>query len=85
MKIEKKIWPEYFEAILEGKKSFEVRLGDWSCGEGDILVLREWDPSTEEYTGRVVEKQVKYVVKTKELEFWPAEEVEKYGLMVIGF
>jgi len=28
-KIEKKVWPEYFQAIVEGKKNFEVRLADF--------------------------------------------------------
>jgi hypothetical protein len=28
MKIEKKIWPEYFEKIQYGEKTFELRLAD---------------------------------------------------------
>ena len=38
-KIEKKCWPEYFEAILSGKKKYELRLSDFEIDEGDILVL----------------------------------------------
>ncbi len=85
MRHEKKVWPEYFEKILEGKKNYELRLADWECNEGDILVLREWNPETKEYTGRVVEKNVTYVVKTKGLKFWPEEDVEKYGYQIIAF
>ena len=84
MKIEKKVWPEYFQKILTGKKNFEVRLADWECQEGDILVLKEWDPRSKEYTGRVLEKEVKYVIKTKDIKFWSEEEIEKHGFMVLG-
>jgi len=84
MRIEKKTWPELFQAIQDGKKNFDVRLADFECKEGDILVLREWDPKTKDYTGRQIEKTVKYVIKTKDLKFWPQEEVDKYGFQVIG-
>ena len=65
MKIAKKVWPQYFEAILSGKKTYELRLADWECQEGDILVLKEWDPRTKKYTGRQVEREVTYVGKFK--------------------
>ncbi len=85
MKIEKKIWPEFFEKILSGEKKFELRLADWQCQPGDILVLREWNPKTKEYTGRIIEKEVAYVLKTKEIKFWPKEDIEKYGFQIITF
>jgi ribosomal protein S17 len=85
MKIEKKVQPPYFEAILKGDKNFEVRLNDFECNEGDILVLREWDPEKKDYTGRTLEKKVTYVVKTRDLPFWSQEEVEKNGYQIIGF
>lgn len=43
-RIKKKVWPKYFEAIKMGKKNYELRLADWECKEGDILILKEWDP-----------------------------------------
>ncbi len=85
MKIEKKVWPEYFQKIKEGTKKFELRLADWQCNEGDVLILREWDPDKKEYTGRVLEKEVSYVLKTKEVTFWSEEEVDKYGYQIITF
>lgn len=84
-KIRKKVWPEYFEKILLGEKKFEVRLADWKCKPGDILILEEWDPKTGKYTGRKIEKKVTYVLKTKDIKFWSKEEIEKYGLQIIGF
>ncbi len=88
MRIEKKTWPEYFEKVLSGDKTFEFRLADWECNEGDTLVLREWDPTTKEYTGREIEKTVSYVFKTKDVEnsdMWPKEDMQKYGFQIISF
>lgn len=85
MRIEKKVWPEFFQKIIDGGKNFELRLADFKCNQGDALVLREWNPKIREYTGRVLEKKVAYVLKTKDVKFWPEEDVEKYGLQVIGF
>lgn len=85
MKHEKKTWPEYFQKIIEGDKKFELRLADWECKEGDTLVLREWDPKTKDYTGRTMEKEVTYVLKTKDLALFPKEDVEKYGYQIIAF
>ena len=79
MKIEKKVWPVYFQAILDGKKNYELRLADFECKPGDTLLLKEWNPDTKEYTGRVIEKEVTFVVKTKDCKFWSQDEIEKYG------
>ena len=81
----KKVWPEYFQKILDGKKTYELRLADWECSDGDILVLQEWDPVTKKYTGREIEKEVTYVGKIKHMAFWPKEDVEKYGYQIIAF
>lgn len=83
-KIEKKIWPEYFEKVKKGIKTFEVRLADWECNEGDILVLREWNPEIKKYTGRQIEKKVVCVVRTKDCNFWTEDEVQEYGYQIIG-
>lgn len=85
MKIKKKIWPEYFEAVKSGKKNYELRLADFKCKVGDILILQEWDPKTKKYTGREIEKKVTYVGKFKiDKLFWPKEEIEKHGIQVIS-
>ncbi|MBI3442480.1 MAG: DUF3850 domain-containing protein [Candidatus Sungbacteria bacterium] len=84
MKIEKKIQPQYFDKIALGEKTFELRLADWECGVGDMLVLREWDPGTKQYTGREIEKKVTYVLKTKDIDLWPREDVERYGYQIIA-
>jgi len=85
MKIEKKVWPEYFQKIIDGIKTYELRLADFECNPGDILVLKEWNPETKEYTGREIEKVVAYVGKTKGQTHWPKEDVEEYGFQIIAF
>lgn len=83
--IEKKIWKEYFDAVVSGKKKYELRLNDFEVNEGDTLVLREWDKELKEYTGRSIEKKVTYIRKFKIDElFWPAEEVLEKGLQIIS-
>lgn len=84
-KIEKKVTPEYFDAVLSGNKTFEVRLADWRCDVGDVLVLKEWDSHKKLYTGRQVEKKVSFIFKTKDMEkFFSKEEIDKYGFQVLA-
>ena len=85
--IKKKIWPGYFEAVISGKKKYELRLNDFEIAEGDTLILEEWDPETKQYTGRSAEKKVTYVGKFKidELEmFWPRDQIQEKGIQIIS-
>jgi hypothetical protein len=85
--IAKKIWPNYFDAVLEGNKTFELRLNDFDVQEGDILVLKEWNPITKTFTGRELTRTVGYVGKwkTEDLtQFWSREDVDRYGIQVIS-
>ena len=85
MMIEKKTWPELFQKVLEGKKKVDVRLADFECKPGDILVLEEFDPKAKKYTGRKLEKRITHVLKTKDMKYWPQEDIEKYGFQIISF
>lgn len=60
---ELKTWPDYFEAVLDRSKTFEVRLDDRGFVESDVVRLREWNPDTEEYTGREIQKRVTYIYR----------------------
>ncbi|WP_331384989.1 DUF3850 domain-containing protein [Bacillus badius] len=44
MKHELKIYPQYFKAVVSGKKSFEIRKNDRDFKVGDTLLLHEFDP-----------------------------------------
>ncbi len=84
-KIEKKAWPDLFEKVASGEKTFDARLSDFKCAPGDILVLREWDPKTKDYTGRILEKKITFVLKSQELEkFWSEEDIKKYGFQILA-
>lgn len=50
MKHELKIWTCYFERVLDGTKTFEVReTYDRSFQKGDRVLLREFDPNYQLY------------------------------------
>ena len=85
MKIEKKVWPRYFRLILEGRKNFELRLANFQCQEGDILVLKEWDPHSGTFTGRQIEKEITYVTTLKDIPYWSPSEIEEHGFQIISF
>lgn len=83
-KITKKTWPAFFEKIISGEKTYDIRIADFECNPGDILVLQEWDPETQKYTGREIEKKVTYVGKMKDFSFWNKADIEKYGLQILA-
>jgi hypothetical protein len=85
MLIKKKLLPEYFDDLVSNRKKYDLRLGDWLCQAGDILIFQEWDPKKEKYTGREIRKKVTYV-RTFKLDhlYWPKKDIEKYGLMIIS-
>jgi Domain of unknown function (DUF3850) len=59
---ELKVWPEFYEPLSRGDKTAELRYNDRNYQVGDILVLREWEPKTECYSGRVCKRRVSHVV-----------------------
>jgi hypothetical protein len=63
---ELKCWPEPFQAILDGRKNYEIRKFDRPFMVGDDLFLREWDPKEMRYTGRVNQVRVTYITKPGE-------------------
>jgi hypothetical protein len=73
-----KTWPEFFSAVREGVKTFEVRKDDRGFNVGDTLELAEWEPTTEAFTGRVETRDVVYIVRGAAGAFLPE------GLCVLG-
>ncbi len=55
-----KTLPQYFQAIVDGTKTFEVRRNDRGFEVGDYLFLREWSQETG-YTGRIARVTVSYL------------------------
>lgn len=58
---ELKTWPAPFEAVLDGKKTYEFRRNDRNFQVGDQLWLREWNNETAQYTGRSATTEVSYI------------------------
>lgn len=84
----KKIDPEWFGAIQEGKKKYELRLADFDMEDGDILRLEEWVGSraNRKPTGRYMEKKIAYVRKV-DLKGWIKSQPELIdkGFYVLQF
>lgn len=69
--------------LKDGKKKFDIRLADFEVAEGDTIIFEEWDPEEKEYTGRILKMEVTLLMKTKDLQYWKEEEVNKYGFNVM--
>ena len=59
---ELKTWPEYFQAVRNRSKTFEVRKNDRNFHPGDTVILQEYDPITKQYTGEHETRDVGYVL-----------------------
>lgn len=68
---ELKVWPQFFDVVASGVKTFEIRQNDRDYRVGDVLRLREWlRPGTLGvtrseaemlYTGREVRRRIAYI------------------------
>lgn len=57
---ELKIFPEYFDAVISGKKTFEIRKDDRPFKVGDLLALNEYDG--QRYTGNSCLVYIDYIL-----------------------
>jgi hypothetical protein len=57
-----KTWPEFFQPIWDGHKTFEIRWDDRGFRVNDYLHLKEWYPASKEYTGRNILVTVEYIM-----------------------
>ncbi len=58
---ELKCWPESYRAISAETKTHEVRKFDRDFKVGDLILLREWEPSTSKYTGWSMVVKITYI------------------------
>ena len=79
---ELKCWPLYFEKILDGSKRFEIRVADRDYKVGDQLHLKEYNVSTESYTGRNCTVEVLYLVNSDEMRGMGIEVIQ--GIVVMS-
>lgn len=78
-----KILTKYYDDVAEYRKAFELRRDDRGYKVGDILVLREYDPELDEFTGRVMVRNIGYILRDC-LEYGLAEGYCIIGLIHIG-
>lgn len=67
--ITKKILPEYFKAVKDYSKTFELRKDEDNFEVGDTIRLAEWDGK--DFTGNVVIRKITYILR----------DCPEYGLM----
>ncbi|TBM18746.1 DUF3850 domain-containing protein [Hafnia alvei] len=58
-----KIKPDFFSAVVSGKKTAELRKNDRDFHEGQILILREWIRG--KYTGMTVTVLITHITPCK--------------------
>ncbi len=61
---ELKIYPDFFNAVVSGKKTFEIRKNDRPFKEGDMLALNEYDWNA--YTGNSCLVYVDFIMNNPE-------------------
>lgn len=72
-----KTWPADFEALWTGAKTADIRATlDRTFEVGDGLALREWNPETKLYTGRIIRRRISHITGAPWL--WP-------GLVMLSF
>lgn len=61
-----KSWPHLFEATLTGAKTHDLRRADErDYRAGDVLLLQEFDPATQRYTGRELRVRITYITSAQ--------------------
>lgn len=59
---ELKTWPKEFWNVVQGIKAFEWRRNDRDFKAGDRLLLREYDPERDVYSGQAIVVVVTYIL-----------------------
>lgn len=57
-----KTHPQYFQAVKKGLKTFECRYNDRNFQENDTLILKEFNPEAQEYTGDELKAVITYIL-----------------------
>jgi len=83
MEHELKCWPEYYDAVDCGDKTFEIRKWDRPYREGDTIILRRYSPYIEDYTGQQMRLKITYLL---DLTYLPSDNRPHFaGYVAIGF
>ena len=69
---ELKTFETFFNAMARGEKNFELRKNDRGFLVGHELLLREYSPESQIYTGRILRRKICYLLS--------GTDAEKFGL-----
>jgi len=64
---ELKIAPPYFQAVVEGRKNFEIRYNDRGFLVGDTVILKEYDGH---YPGGSIQFKIGYITDFEQKHGW---------------
>ena len=54
---------QYFNDVWYGRKPYEVRYDDRGYAVGDVLILRDYDPQTDNYSGASIRALVTHILR----------------------
>lgn len=60
-----KSWTYFYDAIVSGEKTHDLRINDRDFAVGDIIVLRRYDQVNGKYTGEECEVKITYITSNK--------------------
>jgi len=67
---ELKTWSYYFNLVKSGEKPFELRKNNRGFLAGHELLLREFDPETQTYSGQTMRRKITFVLEGSEAELF---------------
>lgn len=59
----KKLTQPFFDDVWNGDKRFELRKNDCDYEVNDLIILEEYDPISNTYSGRKIRAHITYVLK----------------------
>lgn len=76
-----KTHPIPFRAIVQLRKKAELRHNDRDYMEGDKLVLQEYDPITNQYSGLEIKADISHVI---DVDQWRTPTTPRTGMVVLS-
>jgi len=65
---ELKTWSKYFNLVKSGEKPFELRKNDRGFLAGHELLLCEYNPETQTFTGQTLRRKISYLLSGTDAE-----------------
>ena len=81
---EVKCWREYFTAIADGSKPFDLRRNDRDYAVGDKMRFLEWDDCKGAFTGRKVTRRITYMLEGVGVDALPPLHGLARGYAILG-